>query len=88
MPSFLLLVSPILSLNYHDALVVFDAFQFALLPLMALLLYRLLSKKNLATTFVVMVIVFLPFPLPHIFGSGPRGKQRFLKRFSIFLLST
>jgi hypothetical protein len=65
MPSFLLLVSPLLSLSYHDALVVFDSFQFALLPLMALLLYRLLSKKNLATIFVVTVIVFLPFPLPH-----------------------
>ena len=65
MPSFLLLVSPLLSLGYHDAFVVFDAFQFALLPLMALLLYHLLGKKNLAATFVVMVIAFLPFPLPH-----------------------
>jgi hypothetical protein len=65
LPSFLLLVSPLLSLSYHDALVVFDSFQFALLPLMALLLYRLFSKKNLATIFVVTVIVFLPFPLPH-----------------------
>jgi hypothetical protein len=27
--------------------------------------FRLLSKKNLAATLVVMVIVFLPFPLPH-----------------------
>ena len=65
MPSFLLLVSPLLSLGYHDAFVVFDAFQFALLPLMALLLYHLLGKKSFAATFVVTVIVLLPFPLPH-----------------------
>jgi hypothetical protein len=32
---------------------------------MAFLLYNLLSKKGLATIFVVTVIVFLPFPLPH-----------------------
>jgi hypothetical protein len=47
MPSFLLLVSPLLSLGYHDAFVVFDAFQFALLPLMALLLYHLLGRRTL-----------------------------------------
>lgn len=32
---------------------------------MALLLYRLLSKKSLAVILLVAVIVFIPFPLPH-----------------------
>jgi hypothetical protein len=64
-PSFLLFMAPFLSLDYHDGLVVFDALQFALLPLMALLLYNLLNKRNLAVVIVVMVVVFLPFPLPH-----------------------
>jgi hypothetical protein len=64
-PSFLLFILPFLSLDYHDGLVVFDAVQFALLPLMAFLLYNLLSKRNLAVVIVVMAIVCLPFPLPH-----------------------
>jgi hypothetical protein len=66
LPSFLVMVSPLLSFSYQQALVAFDAFQFALLPLMALLLYGILSRKGLATTFVVAVIVLLqPLPLPH-----------------------
>jgi hypothetical protein len=64
-PSFLLFILPSLALEYHDAFVVFDALQFALLPLMAFLLYNLLNKKNLAVVIAVTVIVFLPFPLPH-----------------------
>ena len=63
LPSFLLLVSPVLSLGYQQALIAFDIFQFMLLPVMAFLLYRLLGKKGLAVTFAVMVIaLLLPFP--------------------------
>jgi hypothetical protein len=63
LPSFLLLVSPVLSLGYQQALMAFDIFQFMLLPVMAFLLYRLLGKKGLAVTFAVMVIaLLLPFP--------------------------
>ena len=65
LPSFLLIVSPFLSLNYQQALTAFDIVQFMLLPLMAYLLYKLLSTKPLAVTFVVMVIaLLLPFPSP------------------------
>ena len=64
LPSFLVIVSPLLSLDYQQALVAFDVFQFALLPLMALLLYKLLNRKGLALTFAVAVIVLLaPLPL-------------------------
>jgi hypothetical protein len=63
LPSFLLLISPLLSLSYQDALFAFDVFQFMLLPLMAFLLYRLLAKKGLAVTFAVMVVALL-LPLP------------------------
>ncbi len=63
LPSFLLLASPLLALDYQQALLVFNIFQFALLPLMAFLLYRLLGKKGLLLTFVVMAIALLqPFP--------------------------
>jgi hypothetical protein len=63
LPSFLLLASPLLSLDYQRALLVFNIFQFALLPLMAFFLYRLLGKRGLLLTFIVMAIaLLLPFP--------------------------
>ncbi len=58
LPSFLVLLFPLLPLSYHDALIAFDIFQFMLLPLMAFLLYSLLGKKSLAVTLAVAVIVF------------------------------
>ncbi len=66
LPSFLLIVSPLLALGYQDALFAFDVFQFLLLPIMAFMLYRLLEKKGLAVAFAVMVIVLLaPLPMPN-----------------------
>jgi hypothetical protein len=47
-------VSPLLVFNYQQALWVFDLVQFALLPLMAYMLYHLLSKQGLAVTFLVI----------------------------------
>jgi len=65
LPSFLLVVSPFLSLNYQQALLAFDIVQFMLLPLMAYMLYKLLANKPLAVTFIVMVVaLLLPFPSP------------------------
>jgi hypothetical protein len=63
LPSFLLFVSPLLSLKYQQALLAFDITQFMLIPLMAYLLYKILGNKHLALTFLVMVIaLLLPFP--------------------------
>ncbi len=63
LPSFLLVVSPLLTLNYQQALLTFDIIQFMVLPLMAYILYKLLDNKHAAVVFVVMVIVLLlPFP--------------------------
>jgi hypothetical protein len=65
LPSFLLVVSPFLSLNYQQALTAFDIVQFLLLPLMAYLLYKILQNKPLAVTFAVMIVaLLLPFPSP------------------------
>jgi hypothetical protein len=65
LPSFLLVVSPFLSLNYQQALLAFDIVQFMLLPLMAYLLYKILANKPLAVTFAVMIVaLLLPFPSP------------------------
>jgi hypothetical protein len=64
-PSFLLFASPFQFLSYHQGLIAFDIFQFALLPLIALLLYNLLYRKGLVVVLVVTAIVLLPLPLPH-----------------------
>lgn len=66
LPSFLLIALPFLALNYQQALIAFDLFQFALLPFAAFLLYRLIGKKSLILTFAVAVIaLLLPLPLPN-----------------------
>ena len=63
LPSFLLIVSPLLTLDYQQALLAFDVVQFLLLPAIAYILYVLLGSKNLAVTFAVMTIaLLLPFP--------------------------
>ena len=63
LPSFLLVISPLLTLNYQQALLAFDIIQFMLLPAMAFMLYKILCSKHLAVTFAVMVIaLLLPFP--------------------------
>jgi hypothetical protein len=63
LPSFLLVVSPFLSLNYQEALLAFDIVQFLLLPAMAYFLYKILGSKPLAVTFVVIAVaLLLPFP--------------------------
>jgi hypothetical protein len=65
LPSFLVLISPLINLSYYPAFWVFDAFQFALLPLMAFFLYKLLEKKNPAVVFLILVLVLLlPYPMP------------------------
>ena len=63
LPSFLLIVSPLLELNYQQALLTFDLIQFMLLPLMAYILYKLLENKHPVVALTVMVIaLLLPFP--------------------------
>jgi hypothetical protein len=93
LPSFLVIVSPLLFLGYQQALIAFDVFQFALLPLMALLLYKLLNKKGLGLTLVVAVVVLLqPFPLPNWGISAPyfwqwgEGQAKVFETF-LFLLA-
>ncbi len=92
LPSFLLIVSPFLVLNYQQALLAFDVVQFALLPIMALLLYELLDKKGIALTFIVAVIaLLLPLPLPNwgfsasYFWQWGEGQAKVLLTFLLLL---
>ncbi len=92
LPSFLLIVSPLLTLNYQQALLAFDIIQFMLLPAMAYLLYRLLCEKHLAVTFAVLAIaLLLPFPTanwglsPSYFWQWGEGQAKVLVTFLLLL---
>jgi len=63
LPSFLLVVSPFLSLSYQQALTAFDIIQLLMLPAMAFFLYKILGGKPFVVTLIVMVIALLmPYP--------------------------
>jgi hypothetical protein len=66
LPSFLIFTSPLLVLNYQEALITFDIVQFLLLPFMAFLIYTLLEERSIITIAVVIIIAILqPSPVPH-----------------------
>jgi len=90
LPSFLVIVSPFLSLDYQQALVAFDVIQFMLLPAIAYMIYRLLDNKHFAVTLAALVIaLLLPFPTanwglsPSYFWQWGEGQA---KVFLTFLL--
>ena len=66
LPSFLMVISPLLLFRYQDALLAFDVVQFLLLPAIAFMIYWLLSGKRCVIILSVMVIaLLLPFPAPN-----------------------
>jgi hypothetical protein len=92
LPSFLFLISPLLSLGYYHAFWAFDVFQFALLPLMAFLFYGLLEKKHPAVALAVVVaVLLLPYPQAgrgfstSYFMSWAEGQAKILLSFLLLL---
>ena len=64
-PSFLILFAPFLILNYQNALTVFDIIQFALIPLLAFFVYKMVKDKSLVFASLAAVIVLIqPLPTP------------------------
>ncbi|HZW57617.1 MAG TPA: glycosyltransferase 87 family protein [Nitrososphaerales archaeon] len=64
LPSMLLLISPLLLLDYHSALLAFDALQFLLLVPIAILIAKLLKRRSLGVTAAVLAIALLePSPV-------------------------
>lgn len=92
LPSFLLIVSPFLALSYQSALVAFDAFQFLLLPLMALMTYRLVRGKGGAVTLIIATVVLLQ-PSPTLqwglsvsyYWQWAEGQAKVLETFLLLL---
>lgn len=92
LPSFLLFVSPLLLLPYLTALRSFDAFQFLLLPLIAVLIYELTKSKGLvAAVLVAVVALLLPSPTPDwslsaaYYWQWAEGQSKVLETFLLFL---
>lgn len=92
LPSFLLFILPLLSLSYSQAFWIFDAFQFALLPFIALLLYKLLEKKSPASALIILTsVLLLPWPTPgrglsvSYFMSWAEGQTKILLTFLLLL---
>ncbi len=92
LPSFLIIISPLVSLNYYQAFWVFDAFQFALLPVMALLLYKLLDNKKPIFAFLILIaVLLLPYPMMgrglsvSYFMSWAEGQAKILLSFLLLL---
>ena len=64
-PSFLILMTPFLTLDYLDALTLFDVIQLALMPLLAFFVYKLVKDKNLILAAIAAVIILIqPLPTP------------------------
>ncbi|HSV49739.1 MAG TPA: hypothetical protein VLH35_05435 [Candidatus Acidoferrales bacterium] len=68
-PSFLILMTPFLALDYMDALVIFNFIQLALMPLLAFFVYKLVKDKNIllaAIAAIIALITVLPTPASNI----------------------
>jgi hypothetical protein len=63
LPSFLVIFSPFFLLPYQSSLTAFDAFQFLLLPLMALMVYRITRERSLGIKVAAAAVVLL-LPIP------------------------
>jgi hypothetical protein len=64
-PSFLIWFSPFLTLNYQNALNVFDIIQFASIFVLAFFVYKIVKDKNVVLGALAAVVVLLD-PLPNL----------------------
>jgi len=92
LPSFLLIVSPFLLLSYKNAIIAFDGLQLLLLPLMAVMTYRLVRNKGVALTLIVATVVLLqPSPAPNwglsvsYYWQWAEGQTKVLETFLLLL---
>jgi hypothetical protein len=66
-PSFLILFAPFLTLNYLNALAVFDVIQLALIPALAFFAYKLVKDKNpILGGIAAFIILIQPLPIPSV----------------------
>jgi len=64
-PSFLILLAPFLALDYLSALTIFDFLQFALIPILAFMVYKIVKDKNYILGAIAAAIILIqPLPTP------------------------
>jgi hypothetical protein len=85
LPSFLVIVSPFLCLDYQQALTAFDVVQFLFLPLMAYLLYKLLGNKHYAIGLLVTVVALLLPLFPSYYWQWGEGQAKVFVTFLLLL---
>jgi Glycosyltransferase family 87 len=92
LPSFLVMIAPLLALPYQSALLAFDIFQLLLLPVIAFLLYQITRGRGLLVSSLVEVAVLLvPSPFPGWGLSAPyywqwgEGQAKVLVTFLLVL---
>lgn len=69
-PFFILLILPFLLTSYQSGIVVFNVIQFAMLPGIAFLIYRIMSWRNrsvLSMAPVLVLTLLAPFSAPQVF---------------------
>lgn len=83
-PSFLILFAPFLALSYQNALTIFDIIQFALIPLLAFFVYKIVKEKDLFFASLAAVTVLIqPLPTPPLNSEALNSLQ--LRFFSLSL---
>ncbi len=66
-PSFLILFAPFLFLSYQNAMTAFDILQFALIPVLAFFVYKMVKDKKLVFgALAAFIILIEPLPTPPI----------------------
>ena len=81
-PSFLILFTPFLTLNYLNSITVFDVMQLFLIPLLAFFVYKLVKDKNLVLGAIAAIVILIqPLPTPSV--NFPPAPQVNLWLFSV-----
>lgn len=91
LPSYLLIISPLLLLSYQNAIKFYDVLQFLMLPIIGILVYNLTREKGWAITVIAEILVLLlPSPAPGwglSVGYFWQWKEGQSKVFETFLLT-
>ena len=92
LPSFLLLIFPVILASYQSAFLYFDLFSFfVLLPLLGVLVYKLLQSKSAIVISIVLYLALLQYfaifqyDLASYYSQWSQGQDKVLQTFLILL---
>ncbi|MHB1907353.1 MAG: hypothetical protein ACYCQJ_00625 [Nitrososphaerales archaeon] len=86
LPSFLLLIFPVILTSYQNAYLYFDLFSFfVLLPLVGVLVYKLIQSKSAIVISIVLYLALLEYNFPSYYWQWSQGQDKVLQTFLILL---